>query len=138
MANFTTEETVRNKFQLTDTTLVPASIVIDSIDEAHAEILRHLDPAFDVSPAAIGLTLGETLLAGACLLRSIAAKDAFEQKEVSIGGQQIAEGSRFESLLALATLTEERAWRTLEPFLIERPARVVASSVDSTPILGEG
>lgn len=137
MAYFATEESVRNKFQLTDTTLVPSSIVVDSIDEAHAEVLRYLDPAFDVSPAAAGLALGETLLAGACLLRSIAAKEAFDQKQVRVGGQQIDEGNRFESLLALAALTEERAWRTLDPFLIGRPARIVASSADSTPVLGE-
>ena len=48
MPVFTTETNVREKFQLADTTLVPAALVTRNIDDAHTILLRFLDPAFDV------------------------------------------------------------------------------------------
>jgi len=137
MANFTTESEVRLKFQLSDTTLVPSSLITQSIDDAHAELLRYLDPAHDTESPEDGLVLGETLLAGAHLYRSIGSQEAFGQKRGTIGGQRIEEGARFASLMAVATLTWDQAWSLLEPYLTALPARTVAGVTTTTAVLGE-
>jgi len=137
MANFATETEVRDKFQLTDTTLAPAALITTSIDDAHEEILRLLDPAYDVPTPDAALVSGEVLLAGAHALRSLASKDAAEQKHVSVGGSRIDSGKRFDVLMAMAASAEERAWQTLEPFLLDRTSRQVADVTETTPILGE-
>ncbi|MCH7960022.1 MAG: hypothetical protein IID08_07825 [Candidatus Hydrogenedentes bacterium] len=137
MANFSTEADVRETFQLTDTVLVPSALVVRSIDDAHSEILRFLDPQYDVSPAAAGVILGETLLAGAHLLRSLASKDAFSQKHLAVGGVRVQAGNRFQVLTKLASDNEGRAWEALEPFLLVRPSRKLAEVTDSVPVVGE-
>lgn len=136
MANFTTESEVRLKFQLDDTTLVPSSLVTQSIDDAHEELLRFLDPQYDTGDPDDPLILGETLLAGAHLFRSLASKEAFEQKRTTVGGQRIEEGARFTALTAVASLTEDQGWYVLAPYLASRPARSVAAVTASTPVLG--
>lgn len=137
MANFTTEAKVREKFQLNDTTLVPTALVDASIADAHAEILRFLDPVFDTGSPDVGLVLGETLMAGAHLLRSIAANAAFEQKALTIGGNRVGLSKRFEALSELATETETRGWAQLEPFLMDIVANDVADVTDTAPIIEE-
>ncbi len=137
MAIFTTESDVRDKFQLTDTALVPASLVASSIADANTELLRFLDPVYDTGSPADGQVLGETLLAGAHLLRSLASKDGFEQKSLSIGGQRVDGGDRFAALTSMAASAEEQAWGILEPFLLDRSARAVLKVTDTTPVLGE-
>ncbi len=137
MANFTTEQAVRDAFQLTDTTLVPATLVEQSIDDAHTEILRRLDAAYDVPSPAAALVLGETLLAGARLLRSLAAKSANEMKDLSIGGKRVESGKRFEALHDAADSAEQEAWKHLEPYMLARSPRSVLIVTDSTPVLGE-
>ena len=137
MANFTTEADVRLKFQLTDTTLTPAALVEQSIEDAHAEVLRYLNPEYASGPPDAALTLGETLLAGSHALRSLAAKDAFDQKRVSIGSQRIEEGARFASLLRTASEAEEQAWAILGPYLAAYPGRDVAAVTMSVNVLGE-
>ena len=137
MANFTTEAAVRLKFQVNDTAWAPSSLVTASIDDAHDAILRGLDPGVDTESPEDGLVLGETLLAGAHLLRSLASKDAVQQKEVTVAGQHIATGKRFASLMALGARVEEEAWRTLEPYLRGRDGITLAVLTDSTPVLGE-
>lgn len=137
MASFASEPDVRLRFQLSDTTLVTSDLVTGSIEDAHVEVLRFLDPVFDVSPAADGVVLGETLLAGAFLFRSLASKDAFEQKDLSLGGHRIQAGKRFGSLSAAASIAEEEAWRVLEPFLSARPPRSPLDVSDTSAVLGE-
>ncbi len=137
MANFTTESEVRLKFQLNDTTLVPSGLVTQSIDDAHVEVLRFLDPEYDTEEPEDALVLGETLLAGAHLFRSLASKDAFEQKRGTIGRQRVEEGKRFASLMGVASLTEDQAWYVLAPYLAAYPARAVAGVTASTVVLGE-
>lgn len=137
MPNFATESDVRLRFQLNDTVLVPADLVGACIDDAHEEIVRYLDAEFDVEPTEAGLATGETLLAGAYLYRGLAAKDAFQQKNVTIGGQRIEDGERFRALMAIAALTEKQAWFVLEPYLTSLPARLVLDCSDTTPVLGE-
>lgn len=137
MANFAGESDVRLRFQLGDTTLVPAALVEACLDDAHGEILRFLDPGVDVDPPEQGLVTGETLLAGAYLYRALAAKDAFHQRHVTIGGQRLEEGERFRALMAVAALTEKQAWFVLEPYVSARPVRVAIEATDTTPVIGE-
>lgn len=136
MANFTTEAQVREKFQLNDTTLVPTALIETSITDAHNQVLRFLDPVFDIGSPDAGLVLGETLLAGVHLLRSIAASAAFEQKALTIGGNRVGLNKRFETLSELATETETRAWAQLEPFVMDISVNEVAEVTDTTPITG--
>jgi hypothetical protein len=137
MPNFSTEADVRLKFQLNDTVAVPQDLIIAAIDDAHRNILRQLDPEVDTESPEPGLVSGETLLAGAYLFRSLAAHDAFAQKNVTLGGQRIEDGNRFRALTGVAALTEKQAWYVLEPYLREAPARIPADATGSTPILGE-
>ncbi len=137
MAVFTSEEAVRLKFQLNDTTLVPSELVIQSIDDAHTELLRYLADEYAAAEPEDALVIGETLLAGAHVYRSLASGDAFKQRHVAIGGNRVREGERFESLTAIANLTEDLAWYTLEPYLEAESGRDVAGVTDSTPVLGE-
>ncbi|HEO70635.1 MAG TPA: hypothetical protein ENN80_05180 [Candidatus Hydrogenedentes bacterium] len=136
MATFATESDVRLKFQLNDAVLVTSDVIELSIGDAHQELLRFLDEAYAVGEPPYALVLGETLLAGTHLFRSLAAKEAFEQKHVRVGGQQLQEGARFASLNAVAALTEDEAWRVLAPYLAAFPPRSVAAVTASTPVLG--
>jgi hypothetical protein len=80
---------------------------------------------------------GETLLAGAAVLRGLASKDAAEYVQITLGGQRIDTGQRFATLITLAERTEEQAWETLSPYLAVPAGRNVADVTDSTPVLGE-
>lgn len=137
MSAFCTESDVRLRFQLNDAALVSAELITACINDAHNEIKRILDPETEVDPPEQGLMTGETLLAGAYLYRALAAKDAFQQRHVTIGGQRLEEGERFRALLAVAALTEKQAWFVLEPYVTARPVRVVLDCTDTIPVLGE-
>lgn len=137
MAGFTTEDAVRLKFQLMDPALVASELIEQGIDDAHTEVLTRLAPAYVTEDPEAGLVLGETLLAGAHVLRSLAGKEAFDQKRVSIGGQRIEEGTRFASLLEAASLAEEQAWSGLAPFLAEYPGHGIAAVTDTIDVIGE-
>ncbi|NUM54368.1 MAG: hypothetical protein HUU46_12040 [Candidatus Hydrogenedentes bacterium] len=137
MPNFATESDVRLRFQLNDAALVPADLIEACIDDAHREIERFLDPEVDADPPDQELVTGETLLAGAYLYRALAAKDAFCQRNVTIGGQRIEEGERFRALMAIAALTEKQAWFVLEPYLAAQPVRLVVECTESAPVLGD-
>ena len=137
MANFATEDDVRLKFQLNDSTLVPSALVSASIDDAHAELLRVLDARFVSGSTDASLVMGEVMLAGAHLFRSLASKDAFEQRQVVIGSHRIDAGKRFGALTAMACLAEQNAWYLLEPYLVDRPSRAVLAATDTTAVLGE-
>ena len=137
MANFTTESEVREKFQLSDTTLVPASLVNASIDDAHTELLRYLDPAYDVPSPDNAVVMGETLLAGTHLYRSLASKEAFDQRRVTVGAQRIEDGERFRSLMTIASMAADQAWLLLEPYLLDNAPRTVLDANASTLVLGE-
>ena len=137
MANFASESDVRLRFQLYDTVLVTAESIEACIDDAHAEIERFLDETVDVDPPDAALVTGETLLAGAYLYRALAAKDAFQQKQVTIGEQRIEAGERFRALMAVAVLTEKQAWFMLGPYLAAQPPRLVIDCTDTIPVLGK-
>lgn len=137
MANFTNETRVRERFQLTDTSLVPADLVVASIDDAHTELLRYLDLAFATETPEEALVMGETLLAGARVHQALASKAAAELKTITIAGQRIEATGRVETLLAIARGAEEQAWRLLEPYLAGRVGQVACVVTQSTPVLGE-
>lgn len=137
MAIFTTESEVREKFQLTDATRVPASLVTGSIDDAHTEILRFLNPIYDTGSPEDALILGETLMAGAHLLQSLASQDAFTQVQVTVGGNRLEPGRRFDALTSMAATAREQGWELLGPYLLEQPARQVADATTTIPVLGE-
>ena len=137
MANFATEADVRLRFQLNDTAEVSSALVNASIDDAHTELLRFLDPVFDELSPEDALVMGETLLAGAYLYRSLASRQAFDEKQVAIGGQRIEAGKRFSALMAIASLTEETAWYILEPYVVDRPSVSPAGATDTVAVLGE-
>lgn len=138
MAVFTTEDAVRLKFQMNDAAWTPTPLVLASIAEAHEAILRRLDPEVSLGAPAEGLVLGETLLAGSCLLRSMASKDAALQKEVTVGGQRVETAKRFASLMALSVKTEELAWAALGPYLRDIPGSCPGSVTGTGTVLGEG
>ena len=138
MAVFTTETRVREKFQMADTMVVPSDLVVQSIEDAHTEILRFLDPAFGEGTPDDALVMGETLLAGAQVHRSLASKAALEQKRVTVGGQRFEATGKAEALAAIAQVVENQAWYLLEPYLAARPSRTFGETTDTTPVLGEG
>lgn len=137
MAGFTTEALVREKFQLTDTAQVPVSLVNRNVDDAHLILLRFLDPIFDLPEPAAAVVLGETWLAGAYLLRSLASGAAVRKRKVSVGGQKVEPSGKAEALLAQADAAEAEAWRTLEPYLVVIPTDRLAAASDSQPLLGD-
>lgn len=137
MSAFTTESLVREQFHLLDTVLVSSDMIVMSIDNAHAELLRFLDTETVTDPPEAALVMGETILAGAYLYRTLAANDAFSQKRLALGDQRVEEGIRFQSLLAIAEISERQAWYLLEPYLLSQPTRDAVSITDTTPVLGE-
>ncbi len=136
MANFATESAVRLKFQLEDTASASSELIEAAIGDAHTEILRFLDPEVDTVSPEDGLVLGETLLAGAHVFRSLAAQDAHRQKHVTVGQQRIEEGSRFDALTLLVTTLEAQAWYVLEPYVKGCSARKVGEATDTVAVLG--
>lgn len=137
MPAFTNESEVRARYDLNDATLVPAALIETAIADAHEELLRYLNPAFDVEEPEAVIVIGETLLAGAHLFRTLAAKQAFAGKRLTVGGQRIEEGTRFDTLMAVAASSEAQAWYILEPCLIAVPPRTAARATDTIPVLGE-
>jgi hypothetical protein len=137
MANFATEEDVRLRFQLNDETQVPPALVEACIAAAHEEIMLRLDPLFGVEPPQSALAVGETLLAVAHVFRALAGKDAADQRQLTIGGQHLDAGRRFDALIETAALTEEKAWYVLEPFMKRRPAVALADATGTVPVFGE-
>ena len=115
----------------------PQKVRIDTARTTVGTIaITFIDPDVDlVTPDAM-LVLGETLLAGAHLLRSLASQDAFQQKRVAVGGARLDEGKRFTNLLEFSAQTEVQAWKTLEPFLKDRPSKRIAVVTDTVPVLG--
>lgn len=137
MASFAAEEDVRLKFQMMDSVLTPSALILASIDDAHAELLRALDPAYLAGPPDANLILGEVMLAGAHLFRSIASKDAADQKQIVLGSQRMDAGKRFGALTAIASLAEQNAWYLLEPYLADRASRSPLGATDTIAVLGE-
>lgn len=137
MANFTTEADVREKLQLGDPAEVPDALLTRSIDDAHVLIVRRLDPKKAVDPTDAELVLGETLLAGAHALRSLAAAAARKRRRVTVGGNRIEPSERDQRLHRLADAIESQAWDVLEPFLRWRVRKTILRLTETQVVLGE-
>ena len=139
MANFTDETRVRLKTQLMDTAKVSQELVIRNIDDAHAAIVTRLDPAYDVTPPDDNLVRGETLLAGAYLLRSVASGAAFDIKGLRILDKTVSETDKYKALMTLAETFENQAWEVLSDFLLPQQggADFQSDVTQSGEILGE-
>lgn len=139
MASFATVADIRLRFGLEDGPAAPDALLEASLAEAHAEICRRLDPARGVDADAPPpmVVAGETWLAGACLLRALAGRDAVERRSVTIAGHRLDTGARFNTLAAMAALAERQAWDLLAPYLRRRPASCPADVTAPEPVLGE-
>lgn len=132
MAAFTSEETVRLKFQLDNVPEATTALVAASIDNAHSMVLERVREEYVEGPPE-SIVIAETLLAGAALLRSLSARLALDKREVRLAGHQLETGKRFPALLAVAAAAEEEALRLLTPWLrhgatAETPALLTAGS----------
>jgi len=121
MPTLTDAAAVRLRFQVNDATAVPDTLVAAALEDAEAELLPRLDAGIDTAHPDARLALGATLLAGAHLFRALAAGEAHDAQELSIGGQRLYAGDRFRSLQALASEAEQRAWTVLAPYLAAPP-----------------
>ncbi len=138
MATFAVEADVRLRAQLNDTTLVPSNLIELCLTDAHIMLALCVDPVyFNATPPAEGLVRGEALLAAGGVFRSLASKEAFDQKALVIGGQRIEPGQRFGALMSMADALQTEAWSVLEPYVTVRCARTPAAATDTVPILGE-
>jgi len=137
MANFASESDVRLALQVNDMVAVPSDLVEASITAAHDELLRRIDPAWAEGTPPAALVRGEALLAGACVLRSLAAKEAVEQRQVTVGNQRIEAGPRRAALTEMAAEFEKLAWEALAPYVVDRMGREPAAASDSVNVLGE-
>jgi len=137
MAEFTNETSVRLKTQLTDTDRVPTALVESSIDEAHNAVMRRLDPQYDVEPPDVDLVRGETMLAGAYLLRSVASGASFSARDLRLGDRYLEEGGRHAAMLRMADTFEREAWDVLSPFLTELGDGFRADATSSQDIIGD-
>jgi len=116
MAAFTSEETVRLKFQLDNVAEATTALVGACIDNAHSMVLGRVREGYVESPPE-SVVIAETLLAGAALLRSLSARLALDKREVRLAGHQLETGKRFPALLAVAAAAEEEAFHLLTPWL---------------------
>ena len=136
MANFASESDVRLALQVNDAVMVPAALAAAGIAAAHDALLRRIDPALEAGTPPASVIRGEALLAGACLLRSLAAKDAIDRKHFAIGSQRIEAGARHLALTVMADMLEEEAWKTLAPYMVDSARREPAAATESVAVLG--
>ena len=132
MAAFTTEETVRLKFQLDNVPEATTELITASIDNAHSVVLERIREEYLEDPPEC-VVVAETLLSGAALLRSLSSRLALDKREVCLAGHQLETGKRFPALLAVAAAAEEEALRLLAPWLrydatAEAPALLTAGA----------
>ncbi|MCD6287849.1 MAG: hypothetical protein J7M12_01915 [Candidatus Hydrogenedentes bacterium] len=138
MAEFTDESAVRVKTQLTDTVHAPTELIETSITDAHNALLERLDPRYaDAVPVEAELIRGETLLAGAYLLRSVAAGASVRARDLRLGDRYIEEGNRYAAMSRMADRFEKEAWETVSRFLVPLAGGFGAAATRTEPILGE-
>ena len=136
MSTFATEDDVRLKCQLGENA-APSELIADCLLQAHLCVLTRLDPAVSTEREAERLGDGEALLAGALVLRALAAGQATERRSVSLAGQRLDTGARGPALCAAAASAECRGWERLAPLLCAPPAPLPALTTDPMPLAGE-
>jgi hypothetical protein len=136
MPAFTTEVSVRLHFHLHDTAVAPAELLARAIETAHARVLARLDPAVDAENPPLPVAVGETLLAGAQVLESLAHKSAQGQRIVVVGGQRVDPGQEFSALLAAADRAERHGWGALAPYLWPVAPDTPLLVTEGSPVLG--
>ncbi len=134
MAAFATVDAVRLRCGVDEATAAE-ELVTASLDDAHARVLARLTPEAAVEPVAEMVVTGESLLAGALLLRTLASRATAERRLVKVGGQSVERGKQGTELMALADRFELEAWELLAPHLAPAPAHPVVQSTASTPVL---
>lgn len=120
---FTDENTIRTHTGWQNTDLVPSGLITQRIENAHAALLMEIDPAYQESIDPL-LSLAETELATAYLLRSLATEAGFEDRDLRTANLTLRAGSRVENLSDLAEAEEVSAWRHARPFLRRGTTRV--------------
>ncbi len=135
MPTFATENDVRLKLQLSEA-VAPTELITDSLLQAHLCVLARLAPDIDTAQEADRLCDGEALLAGALVLRALAAGQAAERRSVSLAGQRLDTGARGPALSEAAASAELHGWERLAPLLATPPAPLPALSTDPVPLAG--
>jgi hypothetical protein len=116
MAPFIDLDSVRVKFHLTEAADIDDALLNASIADAHADVLDRIRGEYEDDPPEPVVT-AETLLAGAALLRSLAARMALDRRELRLAGQQMDTGKRLPLLLEVAEAARQEADRLLRPYL---------------------
>lgn len=115
----------------------PEELVQARLDDAHARVMARISATVPTDPPPGPLAAGEATLAGAYLLRSLAARAAGERRTVRVGGQSVERGRHGAELAAVAACLEAEAWEMLEPFLAPPPPRVQALATHTKAVLGD-
>jgi hypothetical protein len=136
MPTFATEDDVRLKFQLSESA-ASSELIADCLLQANLCVLMRLDPGASTELEAGRLRDGEALLAGALVLRALAAGQAADRRSVSLAGQRLDTGARGTALCEAASSAERRGWERLAPVLTTPPAPLPALATDPMPVAGD-
>ena len=136
MSTFAAEDDVRLKLQLSEAA-ASAELIADCLLQAHLCVAMRLAPGVDTTREADRLRDGEALLAGALVLRALAAGQAAERRNVSLAGQRLDTGARGPALCEAAASAEFRGWERLAPVLATPPAPLPALATDPMPLAGD-
>ncbi|MCA9442260.1 MAG: hypothetical protein KC964_15760 [Candidatus Omnitrophica bacterium] len=127
---FTDETTLRTHTGWDNTDLVSATLISQRLNDAHEALLAEIDSAYEMSSDLL-LKLAETELATAYLLRSLANESGFEDRDLRTQNLTLRAGGRAQTLLQLADLEEEAAWKHSRTFLKTGTRRIPLKLVKS-------
>ncbi len=137
MALFASEADIRGRLLLPSAEELPAEIVTGALEDAHAALLVRLDPVHDSASPPPGLIAAEALLAGAGVMRWLAAGAISNGRSVRLGGQTIADTQSDARWLGLANETEARAWDLASAYLLPIGGPDALAASDTQPVLGD-
>ncbi len=116
MSAYVTEEMLRLKFQVDDVVEVTPELVDASIAHAHGLVTRSIRAEYLETPPE-PVIVAETLLAGAALLRSLAARRALERREARLAGHQLDTAKQFPALMDVAKTAALEAFALMKPYM---------------------
>lgn len=105
---FSDESLIRTHSGWANTSLVPSSLVVQRLEDAHQVLLSALHPDYLQSEDP-RLVLAETELATAFILRSLATEAGFEDRDIRTTQITLRAGSRVRNLIELADNEESLA-----------------------------